>query len=301
MTVFRRLRAWLRRSRLDAELREELAQHTAWKTESLMADGLDRQEAHRRAAIAVGNVTKYPGERARRLGLSGARQPGAGHPLRRPRPRQVSGLHRIRRCLARRGHWRRRRRVQPCRRGAAAHDGGCDPASLVLMRWRSGPVFPFSSLSGNGEQNTAGLASTSFSYAAYQSFRTDASRTLDVLGFADLYEVNAAIPTAAPSLHQRTRSPTTTSTCSALLRSSGGDLVPSTTASMPLPAAVISDRFWKRRFGSSADAVGRAVAVNAIPFTVVGIAPATFHGTGQVGSDPDLYVPVVASGAAQPV
>ena len=32
---------------------------TAWKTESLMADGLDRQEAHRRAAIAVGNVTMY--------------------------------------------------------------------------------------------------------------------------------------------------------------------------------------------------------------------------------------------------
>ena len=193
MTVFRRLRAWLRRSRLDAELREELAQHTAWKTESLMADGLDRQEAHRRAAIAVGNVTKY-----------------------RESARGVWGFQALDSLVQDIRYGVRVLAKSPAFTGFAVASlavgigaGAAvfsladavllrtmavrDPASLVLMRWRSGPVFPFSSLSGNGEQNTAGLASTSFLYAAYQSFRTDASRTLDVLGFADLYEVNAAI------------------------------------------------------------------------------------------------------------
>ena len=187
MTVFRRLRAWLRRSRLDAELREELAQHTAWKTESLMADGLDRQEAHRRAAIAVGNVTKY-----------------------RESARGVWGFQALDSLVQDIRYGVRVLAKSPAFTGFAVASlavgigaGAAvfsladavllrtmavrDPASLVLMRWRSGPVFPFSSLSGNGEQNTAGLASTSFSYAAYQSFRTDASRTLDVLGFADLY------------------------------------------------------------------------------------------------------------------
>ena len=68
-----------------------------------------------------------------------------------------------------------------------------DPDSLVVIKWRSGPVFPFSSLNGYGEQNDAGLASTSFSYAAYQSFRTEASQDLDVFGFADLYQVNVDV------------------------------------------------------------------------------------------------------------
>ena len=38
MSMLRHLKAWLRRGRLDDELREELAQHVAWKTASLIAD-----------------------------------------------------------------------------------------------------------------------------------------------------------------------------------------------------------------------------------------------------------------------
>src|SRR4051812_29267061 len=56
--ILRHLKAWMRRSRRDAELREELAQHVAWKAESLMADGVPEAEARRRAAVAVGNVTR---------------------------------------------------------------------------------------------------------------------------------------------------------------------------------------------------------------------------------------------------
>jgi hypothetical protein len=56
--LFRRIAATLRRSRLDDELREELAQHVAWKTESLIADGVPEGEARRRATVEVGNVTR---------------------------------------------------------------------------------------------------------------------------------------------------------------------------------------------------------------------------------------------------
>src|SRR5436190_13645881 len=56
--LFRRIRAAFRRSRLDDELREELAQHVAWKTESLIADGVAEGEAGRRAAVEVGNLTR---------------------------------------------------------------------------------------------------------------------------------------------------------------------------------------------------------------------------------------------------
>jgi putative ABC transport system permease protein len=58
MSLLRHLKAWLRRGRLDDELREELEQHVAWKTEAFIADGLPPDEARRRATVEVGNVTR---------------------------------------------------------------------------------------------------------------------------------------------------------------------------------------------------------------------------------------------------
>ena len=65
-------------------------------------------------------------------------------------------------------------------------------------------------------------------------------------------------------------------------------------------AAVISDRYWRRHFGGASDALGRTILINSTPFTIVGIAPAAFHGTGQVGTDPDVYVPLVLHARVMP-
>ncbi len=193
MVLYRRLRAWLHRNRLEAELREELAQHAAWKTESLMAEGVDEPEARRRAAVAVGNATRH-----------------------RERARGIWGFPSIDSLLQDVRYGARVLTRSPAFTGFAVASlaigigaGAAvfsladtvllrtmavrDPASLVLMRWTSGPVSPFSSLNGNGDQNDSGLSSTSFSYVAYRSFRDDASRYLDVIGFADLYQVNASV------------------------------------------------------------------------------------------------------------
>src|SRR5690242_7478015 len=62
MTLLRRILAWLRRGRLQTDLRDELAQHIEWRTESLIADGLPEAEARRQAAVSVGNVTKLQEE-----------------------------------------------------------------------------------------------------------------------------------------------------------------------------------------------------------------------------------------------
>jgi putative ABC transport system permease protein len=58
MSILRHLKAWLRRGRLDDEMREELAQHVAWKTERLESEGIPHAEAARRARLEVGNVTR---------------------------------------------------------------------------------------------------------------------------------------------------------------------------------------------------------------------------------------------------
>ena len=56
-------------------------------------------------------------------------------------------------------------------------------------------------------------------------------------------------------------------------------------------AALISYRYWQSRFHGDAGVVGRNLALNGLPFTLIGIAPPRFFGV-EVGSSPDLYVPL---------
>jgi len=57
------------------------------------------------------------------------------------------------------------------------------------------------------------------------------------------------------------------------------------------PVAVISYGFWQRRFGGAADAIGRRLTLERIPFTIVGIMPPDFFGP-DVGGRIDVAVPV---------
>jgi predicted permease len=55
--------------------------------------------------------------------------------------------------------------------------------------------------------------------------------------------------------------------------------------------AILSYRFWETRFGGDPGIAGKAVTVNGLPFTVIGVAPQSFFGT-EVGVSPDIYVPL---------
>jgi len=57
------------------------------------------------------------------------------------------------------------------------------------------------------------------------------------------------------------------------------------------PAVVISDRFWRRRFGRSADAIGKAVRIRNRVFTIVGVTPPSFPSL-RPDRTPDLVFPL---------
>jgi hypothetical protein len=58
------------------------------------------------------------------------------------------------------------------------------------------------------------------------------------------------------------------------------------------PVAVLSHRFWSTRLGSDPSVVGKQVNINNVAFTVVGVTPAGFTGTGDVGTAQDVSIPL---------
>jgi len=57
------------------------------------------------------------------------------------------------------------------------------------------------------------------------------------------------------------------------------------------PVAVISYNFWQRRFDGAADVVGRALTVERIPFTIIGVTGPEFFGP-DVGRTFDVVIPL---------
>ena len=65
------------------------------------------------------------------------------------------------------------------------------------------------------------------------------------------------------------------------------------------PVVVLSDGFWRRRFASAPDVVGRTVQLNGHAWQVVGVLPATFRGV-FMGFTPDVFVPAAMEAWAAP-
>jgi putative ABC transport system permease protein len=58
------------------------------------------------------------------------------------------------------------------------------------------------------------------------------------------------------------------------------------------PVCVISQGLWQRRFGSAPDVLGRKIDLNGRPYSIVGVTPEGFDGTGQ-GTRAQVYVPLM--------
>ena len=65
------------------------------------------------------------------------------------------------------------------------------------------------------------------------------------------------------------------------------------------PVAVLSAGYSQRRFGDAGRAIGQAILVNGVTFTVVGVAPPEFFGVDPA-SAPQIYLPMRASLLLEP-
>ncbi len=62
---------------------------------------------------------------------------------------------------------------------------------------------------------------------------------------------------------------------------------------------VLSEPYWRSRFGADPDVLGQALTVNGQSMTIVGVAPRGFAGT-TLGSRPQVYVPLTMRGLMEP-
>ena len=57
------------------------------------------------------------------------------------------------------------------------------------------------------------------------------------------------------------------------------------------PLIVISDRYWRSRFAADPNVLGRVIKLNGYPFSIIGVAPASFSGTELILAC-DFWVPM---------
>ena len=62
---------------------------------------------------------------------------------------------------------------------------------------------------------------------------------------------------------------------------------------------VISEAMRQREFGTARDPIGAQILINNVPFTVIGVTPASFTGL-EIGQLPDVYLPLDTMSIAQP-
>ncbi|HYV96917.1 MAG TPA: ADOP family duplicated permease [Gemmatimonadaceae bacterium] len=63
--------------------------------------------------------------------------------------------------------------------------------------------------------------------------------------------------------------------------------------------AVLSYRFWQRRFGGDKSVIGKTIQLNAYPYTIAGVSPPSFMDLEQ-GLDPEVRIPILPRGSAIP-
>jgi predicted permease len=166
------------------------------------------------------------------------------------------------------------------------------PEQLVLLRWLGGEGVVRGFRGSTEKDSATGLdTSTSISYPAFERFR-DQSQTLDtVFSFAALGQVTVNIDGVAEAASVQSVSgnyfdglgvsPFVGRMFSNEDEKAGAE-----------PAAVISHRYWQRRFDGDLATIGKVIHVGSSAYTIVGVTPPAFFGTLDVGSAPSITVPM---------
>lgn len=165
------------------------------------------------------------------------------------------------------------------------------PHELRMLTWISGPERPVPPVWGDvGPNEAGGLSSDSFSYPVLEELRkrTDAVRALiafkdvpiaaTIDGHAEMIDAELISGDAFQSLGVDSELGRTLTAADDAAPGSG-------------TAVVISDGFWTQRFARSPLVLGKAISLNGVAVTIVGVSRGRFAGL-QMGSPMQIFVPI---------
>ena len=291
ISILSRLAARLSRSRREQELKEEIEAHIAARRQALIDEGMDPRDAAYEARRVFGNVTTIREEArdmwsVRSIDTIGQDLRYGLRVLRRSPVFAITAVASLALGIGAAVSVFTLADALMVRRLPVRA-----PEELVLFRWFSGPQMVFESLSGSGEQTSAGFASTSFSKLALDTLQTNLADRVTIFGFADLYRANLAVDGVPESASAQIVSGTYFDALG-VAPAAGRLLTPADDRLDAPPAAVLGSEMWVRRFGGSPDVLGRPLVLNGVSFTVAGVLPKGFRGTMQVGQECDVIVPL---------
>jgi predicted permease len=296
-SFLRKIRWWRERRRREEELREELRFHLDEETDARRGDGLSEDEAAWAARRELGNATLIQ-EDARvtwswavleqlahdvRFGLRGMRQ-----------NRVFTTLAAVSLAL-----------------GIGANTAiysfmdaillrslpVADPASLVVVQWRSKAVawgasrFVLHAMDGTTYDDPWGTTAAIFPFPAFEPLRTASAPVLSSL-FAHKPAGGLNVMVGSEAELARGEYVSGDFFDALEVRPAAGRLIQADDdRAGAAPVAVLSMGYSQRRFGGAASAIGRAMVVNNVPVTVVGIAPQEFFGVDPATA-PQVYLPM---------
>jgi predicted permease len=166
-----------------------------------------------------------------------------------------------------------------------------EPGALRMLTWVNGHEQVIPPVWGDVDgTETGGLKSNAFSYPVLEALRTKTDAVEDLIAFKDV-EISATVDGVAAIESVELVSGNAFSALG--VEAQAGRVLQSSddTGSGSGPVAVISDGFWARQFGRSPAAVGKVIALNGVPVTIVGVSARRFAGL-QMGGATQMFVPV---------
>ena len=287
--------SWVRavagRGRLEAEMDAELNSHLDALAADLIRDGYTPEQARRRARIAVGAAHVHKEEMRASLGLRWGDEfiadlrYGARILLKSPGFTSIAVVSLALGIGANTAIFSVAKKVMfdtlPVSR----------PHELRLVTWVSGHERPVPPVWGDVLQTAnGGLRSNGFSYRVVEELRKRTDVIADLIAFKDV-QMTATVD-GAPELVTSELVSGNVFDALGVTPLAGRGLTQADDAGPGMgPVAVISESYWARRFGRVADVVGKTIALNGVPVTIVGVGPAHFNGL-QIGAMTEVFVPL---------
>ena len=297
MTSFFRKLHWLtERRQKEAELRQELQFHLDEESEALRRYGLTEHEARSAARRELGNLTLIQEDTRAAWGWAFLEQ--LGQDLRYAC--RTMAANRMFASLA----------ISSLALGIGANTAifsfmdaillrslpVAAPESLVVLNWhaRTGRDSVMRSMSGTTyDDPQSGVTAGIFPFPAFELLRKNDEIFSTVFAHCQYRDVRSMNVTIGGQADLAVGWNVSGDYFRGLaLNAATGRLIMAEDDRPGAPlVAVVSHAFSHRHFAAAADAVGRVVRLNGLPFTVVGVTPPEFFGVDPSAA-PDIYLPM---------